>query len=142
MLPFHRIENPIISLEKDHRETTRTISIQNIGSSGTSTGITNSVRKNETINDQIYPMVESTPSTTKTVAEKREGEDAIQQSGIALAESQFYARSSNTPHLKRHDFNEKKETIDDLNKVIPTNLYEEKKVIENQELFINELIGN
>jgi len=139
MLPFHPIENPIISLEKDHRETTRTISIQNIGSSGTSTGITNSVRKNETINK---PMVDSTSSTTKTVAKKREEEDIIQQSGIVLAESQFYVRSSNTPNLKRHDFNEKKETIDNFNKVIPTNLYEEKKVIQNQELFINEPIGN
>jgi len=130
------------SPEKDHHENTRAISIHTIGSSGTSTGITNSVRKHGTTNDQTYSMVESTPSTTKTMGEKREGENIVEQSGIAFVESQFYARTSNTPYLERHDFNDKKDTIDDLNKVIPTNLNEEKKFIETQKLFINEPIDS
>jgi hypothetical protein len=138
MLPVYPIEKQIFSLdsslpEKDHRE-----NIQTIGSSGTSTGITNSVRKNETVNNQTYAVVESTPSTTKIIGEKREGENIKQQSEITLAESQFYARTSNTPYSKRHEANEENETIDDLKKVTPTNLYEEKKIIQNQELFINE----
>ncbi|CAF4711324.1 unnamed protein product, partial [Rotaria magnacalcarata] len=63
-------------------------------------GITNSVRKHETPNDQTISMVESAPSTTKpkstTTNEKREGADIVQpqqQSGISFAESQFYART-------------------------------------------------
>jgi hypothetical protein len=97
MLPFyHPREKTIFSLDssKDHHENTRPLSIHsNIGSSGTSTGITNSVRKNEKAHDQVSPMVvEVIPSTTKIIPEKKEGEERI-----SLSESQFYARTSNTP---------------------------------------------
>ncbi|CAF0986323.1 unnamed protein product [Rotaria sp. Silwood1] len=168
------------SPERDARNNTRAISVHNIGNDGTCTGITNSVRKNETINDQTYAMVDATPSITKpktiSINEKKEGEDIIQQqhhqqqpppppSGISLAESQFYARSSGTPLTKRHDFIDEKvnevysspladdtfhDAINDLNinkdqvmneKVIPTDSIEEEKVVQNQELFINEPVN-
>jgi len=139
MLPFHPIENPIISLEKDHRETTRTISIQNIGSSGTSTGITNSVRKNETINDQTSAMVESTaPSTTKILAGKREGED---KTGISFAESQFYARTSNTPSIKRQGEKANEISSSSLIDNLPIKNKEEE-IPQNQDLFLHESIDS
>lgn len=96
ILPIYSVEKPIFSLdsslpEKEHGELCRT----------TSTGITNSVRKNETI--------ESTPSTTKNLVEKREGEEMIiPKTETTFAESQFYARTSSTPYSKRQDLNEKK----------------------------------
>jgi len=45
-------------------------------------------------------------SSTKTTHGKKEGRDIMeheQQSGSSLAESQFYARTSNTPITQRHD---------------------------------------
>jgi hypothetical protein len=119
MFPFHLAEKTIFSLDSAPLENNRAI-----GSSGTHTGITNAVRTNETINDQLYPRVESTPST---MVEKREGENVI-----SLAESQFYARTSKGP-----DLNDNKETIDHVKKVIP----EEIKIIQKQEIFINEPVN-
>ncbi|CAF2819700.1 unnamed protein product [Rotaria sp. Silwood2] len=108
------------SPERDPRNNIRPISVHNIGNDGTCTGITNAVRKSETINDQTYAIVDSTPSTTKikiiSTNEKKEGEDVIQQqqqqqqqpTEISLAESQFYARSSGTPYTKRHELIDEK----------------------------------
>src|ERR1700679_3600500 len=98
MLPFKPLRRTIFSLDSSSPE-------KNIR-----TGITNSVRKNETTNDQKHSTVEPIPSTIKTVPEKEI---------ISLAETQFYARTSNTPCPKRPDVNDKKETIDDSKKVIP-----------------------
>lgn len=125
------------STEKDRRYSPQALSVHAIGSTGTHTGITNSVRKKESIHDQTYPMVESTPSTKKTIPPStngnREGADIIEQSqpGIPFSESQFYARTLNIPYSKRPDFNDRKadeyyssppsnevfyDTIDDLNR--------------------------
>jgi hypothetical protein len=44
-------------------------------------------------------------SSTKTINGKKEGRDIMQgeqQTGSSFAESQFYARTSNTPTTKRH----------------------------------------
>ena len=88
---YYRRANTIFSLDsptldKDQRENTRPIS-NNISS----TGITNSVRKNETKSPVV--VVE----TTKITTEKNEGEDKI-----SFAESQFYARTTST-HLLQND---------------------------------------
>ncbi|CAF1347565.1 unnamed protein product [Rotaria magnacalcarata] len=154
---------------KDQCNNVRAISTNTIGNDGTSMGITNSVRKHETPNDQTISMVESTPSTTKpkstTTNEKREGADIVQpqqQSGISFAESQFYARTSDSPYSKRHHFNDEKVTeaysspqVDDtcqdvtndldINKdqwmneeIISTDSNEEEKFVQNHELFIDE----
>ncbi|CAM4895290.1 unnamed protein product [Rotaria socialis] len=154
---------------RDQRHNVRAISTTTIGNDGTSMGITNSVRKHETPNAQTFSMVESTPSTTKpkstTTNEQREGADIVQpqqQSGISFAESQFYARTSDSPYSKRHHFNDEKVTevysspqVDDscqdvmndldINKdqwmneeVISTDSNEEEKFVHNHELFIDE----
>jgi hypothetical protein len=88
----------------------RTISFHDIGTSGTSTGITNSVRQNEATNGRADVLVEASSSlqlsSAKTINGKREGRDIMQpeqQSEPSLAESQFYARTSSTPSTKRHD---------------------------------------
>jgi hypothetical protein len=84
----------------------RAISIHDIGTSGTSTGITNSIRKNEITIDQADLLVESSPSIQLSSTKTTNGRDIMQreqQSGPSLAESQFYARSSHTPTTKRHD---------------------------------------
>ena len=101
------------SLERDHRDSARAISITNPGSTGASTGITNAVRRNETVDDRTYPLIAPTPSghlsTTTTTNGKRDEEDLMQhqqtlpQSKVSLAESQFYARTSMTPNTKRTD---------------------------------------
>jgi hypothetical protein len=126
---------------KDQRENVQVIANRNIGSSGPNTGITNSVRKNETINNTV---IESIPSTN----DKKEG--------ISFAETQFYARTSNTPPCsKRHDINDEKITneiysspplddtfhdaIDDLNISKDQLINEEEKT---QELFIKEPIDS
>ena len=80
-----------------------------VGSSGTSTGITNAVRKTDTPNEQFSSsFIEGLPSTTKILSEKKEGEEKI-----SFAESQFYARSSDTPSSsnRREQFEEKKQDI-------------------------------
>jgi hypothetical protein len=44
-------------------------------------------------------------SSTKTTNGRKEGRDIMQreqQSGLSLAETQFYARTSHTPTTKRH----------------------------------------
>jgi hypothetical protein len=114
MLPFYHLEKKLFSLDspKDHQENIQPISIHdNIGSTGTSTGITNAVRKNETNHDQEASMVvEVISSTTKIISEKKEEEP------ISFSESQFYARTSNTP------------------------LYPIKSEVKTQELFIHEPI--
>ncbi len=99
------------SPEKDRFITTRAVSIHDIGNSGTSTGITNSIRKNEIGTDQADALADSNPSiqlsSTKTTNNKKEGRDIMQreqQSGSSFAETQFYARTSHTPTNKRHDF--------------------------------------
>lgn len=96
--------------EKDRCITTRAISIHDIGNSGTSTGITNSILKNEITTDQADVLVESNPyiqlSSTKTTNGKNEGGDIMQreqQSGLSFAETQFYARTSHTPTSKPRD---------------------------------------
>ncbi|CAF0992532.1 unnamed protein product [Rotaria sordida] len=140
------------SSERDPRNNTRATSVHDISNDGTCT-------------------VDSTiPSTTKiktiSTNEKQEGENIIQQqtTGISLAESQFYARSSNTPCIKRQNFIDEKineiyssppaddtfqDAINDLNinkdqimneNVIPTDSNEKEKAIQNQELFINESV--
>ncbi len=98
------------SPEKDRSIGTRAISYHDIGSSGTSTGLTNSIRKHENTIDQADILVESSfpkhLSSTKTTNGKKEGRDIMeheQQSRSSLAESQFYARTSNTPITQRHD---------------------------------------
>lgn len=83
------------TIERNQRENTRPIPVQTTISS---TGITNSVQKNET--RKSLSRTESTPSTTaaatttttQILPEKPEGE-----SKISFAETQFYARTSNTP---------------------------------------------
>jgi hypothetical protein len=54
-------------------------------------------------------LVDSSPSvqlsSTKTTNGRKEGRDIMQreqQSGLSLAETQFYARTSHTPTTKRH----------------------------------------
>ncbi len=106
----------MLSLDSAPTEPARPIS--------TTTGITNSVRQNET--------VEPTPSTTKPTVEKREGENRNQPPGASLAESQFYARTSTTPYLEKQD----------LNQVKPKPWNEEKKTVPKQELLINEPIDS
>ncbi|CAF1131336.1 unnamed protein product [Adineta steineri] len=148
------------TLERDRRNSVQAISNHTIGSSGTHTGITNAIRKNETTTD---PMVESFSSAKNTILiptnGEREGEDIIQptKSGISFVEPQFYARSSNIPQPKRSDFVSKKAEefysspkpiLDDFknnkdqiiinDKVIPRKWNNEEKPIQTQELFINE----
>jgi len=108
---IHFLDIDSSSPEKDRCITTRAVSIHDIGNSGTSTGITNSIRKNEIGTDQADELVDSNPSiqlsSTKTTNNKKEGRDIMQreqQSGSSFAETQFYARTSHTPTNKRHDF--------------------------------------
>ena len=121
---------------KDQQENVQVIANRNIGSSGPNTGITNSVRKNETINNTV---IESIPSTN----DKKEG--------ISFAETQFYARTSNTPPCsKRHDINNEiysspplddtfHDATDDLNISKDQLTNEEEKT---QELFIKEPVDS
>ncbi|CAF1063837.1 unnamed protein product [Adineta ricciae] len=132
-----------------------------IGSSGTHTGITNSVRKNETRTERKHPTVESTPSirsnavSTPIITREREGDDIMQQSnaGISLTESQFYARTSNTPQTKRSDLNERKmneishDNVADMkisrnqmvrDNVLPTHWIRDEKAVQKQEFVLNE----
>lgn len=78
-----------------------------IGSSGTSTGITNAVRKTDSANEQIPSVgIEGSSSTTKNISEKKEGGGGEK---ISFAESQFYARSSDIPSSSnRRDLLEEK----------------------------------
>ena len=101
------------STDRDHHHNARAISVQTIGTQGTSTGITNAVRKNATTNnDQICSTIESAPILTKidaikTTDNKLEDDSIVQQqTKISLDESQFYARTSTSPYSKRHDFND------------------------------------
>jgi hypothetical protein len=99
------------SAEKDRYISARAISIHDIGTNGTSTGITNSIHKNERTTNQADVLVDSSPSiqfsSTKTTNGKKEGRNIMQreqQSGSSLAETQFYARTSHTPTTtKRHE---------------------------------------
>ncbi len=108
---IHSLDIDSSSPEKDRYITTRALSINDIGTTGTSTGITNSIHKNEITNDQADALVESSPfiqfSSIKTTNGKREGRDIMQreqQSGSSFGETQFYARTSRTPPTnKRHD---------------------------------------
>jgi hypothetical protein len=107
---IHSLAIDSSSQEKDRYITARAISIHDIGNSGTSTGITNSIRKNEIGTDQADGLADSNPSiqlsSTKTTNNKKEGRDIMQreqQSGSSFAETQFYARTSHTPTNKRHD---------------------------------------
>ncbi|CAF2917376.1 unnamed protein product [Rotaria sp. Silwood2] len=95
---------------KDRSICTRAISIHDIGNSGTSTGITNSIRKNEITVDQTNILVESSSSkqlsSAKTRDNKKEGRNIMQKeqkTGSSLAEPQFYARTSNTSTKKQYD---------------------------------------
>ena len=61
--------------------------------------------------------------STPIITREKEGDDIMQQSkaSISLTESQFYARTSNTPQTKRSDLNERKmdeilhDNVTDLN---------------------------
>jgi len=106
----HSLHIDFSPAENDPCITTRAISIHDISNSGTSTGITNFICKNEFTTDQDICLVESSPSlqlsSTKTTSSKNEGRDIMereQRSGLSLAETQFYARTSHTPITKRHD---------------------------------------
>jgi hypothetical protein len=106
---IHSLDIDSPSTANDRFISVRAISIHDIGTSGTSTGITNSVRKNESRTDQTDVLVESSPSrqlsSIKITNGTKEGRDIMQreeQTGSSFAESQFYARTSNTPNIKRH----------------------------------------
>lgn len=110
MVYIHSLHIDFSPAENDRCITTRAISIHDIGNSGTSTGITNSLHKNEITNDQDICLVESNPllqlSSTKTTNGKNEGRDIMedeQQSRSSFADTQFYARASHTPIKKRND---------------------------------------
>ena len=97
------------STEKDRPISTRALSIHDIGTSGTSTGITNSIYKTSINDEQADVLLDSSPSIqlslTKTTNGKGAEEDIMQreqQSGPSLAETQFYARTTPTPVSKRH----------------------------------------
>lgn len=104
--------------ERDPRDSARTVSLH--PTAGTSTGLTNSVRQNETQNDQTYALVEPTPSVQQiipppivrtTTHGMKEGESLMQRqspAGISLAESQFYVRTSNLPDAKQRDIIDRK----------------------------------
>ncbi|UJR20854.1 hypothetical protein I4U23_023964 [Adineta vaga] len=150
--------------ERDHRHgIPAAISQHTVGSSGAHTGITNSVRKNETKTEKKYSTAESTPSTrnntvsTPVINKEKEGENIIQQSksGPSFIESQFYARTSNTPQTKRSDLNGTKsnershDAVDDLKISIdqmihsngsPTHRNRDDRAVQKQELYINESI--
>ncbi|CAF3541406.1 unnamed protein product [Adineta steineri] len=98
------------SREKNRSTNTQATSIHNIGNSSTSTGITNSIRRDEITADQAHRLVESSfltqLSSTKTPNGKKERRKIMQheqQSKLSFTEPQFYARTSNTPTTKRHD---------------------------------------
>jgi hypothetical protein len=106
---IHSLDIDSSSPEKDRCITTRATSIHEIGNSGTSTGITNSICKNEITTNQADILVESNSfiqlSSTKTTNGKKEERDIMQReqpSGLSLGESQFYAKTSHTPTNKRH----------------------------------------
>ncbi|CAF1286362.1 unnamed protein product, partial [Rotaria sordida] len=97
------------SPKKNRYISARATSINDIGNSGTSTGITNSIRRNEIRIDQTNVLVESSTSTrlssAKTTDNKKEGRNIMQQeqkSESSLAEPQFYARTTNTPTTKKY----------------------------------------
>jgi len=109
------------SVERDQYNLTRAISIHDIGHSGTSTGITNSIRKNETTIDQDDMMFETNPSTqlsslSKSTNSKRDERYLMQQeqkqqqraSERTFNETQFYARTSRTPIIKQRSLNYEK----------------------------------
>lgn len=105
-------------------ETSRFSSIQllsshDIGHIGTSTGITNSIRKSELIHDQTdikselslspHYLSSAKPTTISSYAtnNKNNKENLMHRedtAGFSLSESQFYARTSLTPITKRKDF--------------------------------------
>ena len=108
MLPYrryrYRVQARIFSLEsstieKDQRGNVRPVSMQTTASS---TGITYAVRKNETTTPTT--VVEATPS-----AANKEGDERI-----SFPESQFYARTSNTPVVvkRQNDVIHQKEIVD------------------------------
>lgn len=99
--------------DNDRSNSLRALSIHDIGTSRTSTGITNSIYKTRIRDEQADVLVDSSPSRqlplTKTTNGRREDneEERIimqreQQSRTSLAETQFYARTSHTPVSKRH----------------------------------------
>ncbi|CAM4930060.1 unnamed protein product [Rotaria socialis] len=107
---------------KNRSISAQAISVRDIVNSVTSTGITNSIRKDEITIDQIDLLVETSPSiplspviitTTTTTAAAAAADikngrlnimEREQQSGSSFGESQFYARTPITPTTKRYDF--------------------------------------
>jgi hypothetical protein len=94
--------------------TSQIISSHDIGHSGTSTGITNSIRRDETTNERTDVLVESMPpiqisfakTTTISASGEKDRGDIMQReqsSATPFAESQFYARTSHTSATKRNE---------------------------------------
>lgn len=109
---IHFLDIDSSSPGKDRSISARAISVHDIISSGTSTGITNSVRKDEINIDPPDVLVETNPSilfssatTTRDIKKDRSNiMEREQQPASSFAESQFYARTSDAPTIKRYDF--------------------------------------
>lgn len=92
-------------------------------------------------------MVEPIPSTIKTTTiptyDKREGTDIMQiqqPAGISFAESQFYARTSDSPYHKRHNFDDENMTdvdsspqVDDTYQDVTNDLDLNKDQVTNEQ---------